>query len=97
MGFVHLKYLPVILPHMGDQSGFYRLVWFPILFGQFEMKGGEFQIIHGEFQMKVRTFFVQDGQSVKIHGEFMQHGQFHLQHGEFEIKHVQSFKNGDPK
>ena len=97
MGFVHLKYLPVILPHMGDQSGFYRLVRFPILFGQFEIKGGEFQIIHGEFQIRVRIIFVQGGQSVKIHGEFMQHGRFHLQHGEFEIKPVQSFKNGDPK
>ena len=62
MGFVPLKYLPAILPHMGDQSGFYRLVWFPILFGHFEMKGGEFQIIHGEFQMKVRLIFVQGGQ-----------------------------------
>ena len=48
MGFVSLKYLPAILPMMGDQSGFYSLVWFPILFGQFEIKGGEFQTIHGQ-------------------------------------------------
>ena len=97
MRFVPLKYLPDILPHVGDQSGFYRLVWFPILFGQFEMHGINFQIIRGEFQMKVWLIFVRGGQSVKIHGEFMQHGQFHLQHGQFEIEHVQSFKNRDPK
>ena len=55
MVVVHLKYLPGILPHMGDQSGFYHLVWFPILFGQFEIKGGEFQTIHGQSFLMVWT------------------------------------------